>query len=659
MRTIAAIFFGALVILTPLFPAGAEDGQSLLIKTDSLWIKGVPGQVTVTVPADPAGAVSECALECGGRTFFAPCSAGAEVVFDNPSFASSGRHSIKVSAGPYRAEQGVRVIHGLVTLLPPLVAIGLALAFRQVLAALFISVWLGAFIFYEWNPIAAFARSVDAYIIPAMADYDQAAMLIFIIFMGGLIGMIAKSGGIQGIVDIIARRATSARSGQVSTFIMGMFVFFDDYANTIIVGTTMRPITDRLKISREKLSYIVDSTAAPLASIVPVSTWIGYEVGLIGSALEGIGADENAYMLFLESVLFRFYPIFALALVFIVAMTGRDFGPMARAEKRAREESKPLRDGAIPMASLDQRDMSPPEGKPRRWYNAIVPLAAMVAITFVGLWAHGKASLGPAGYAEVIEKSGQFGGLWMGIYVLGQVYSEASANIVLAWSSLAGCVIAAVMIVGQRILGLGECMQAWLRGVEGMVIAVVVLLLAWSLGAVMKDLHTAEYLTISLSGALSPKLLPALTFLIASGISFATGTSYGTMAILIPLAIPVANRLGLDAGLIAGGPELHLVLVGVVSSVLAGAVFGDHCSPISDTTIMSSMASSADHVDHVKTQLPYALLAGGLGILIGDIPTAYGLSPLVSIVLGLGAMVGFLYLFGKRAGDGAAGEDQT
>jgi Na+/H+ antiporter NhaC len=452
----------------------------------------------------------------------------------------------------------------------------------------------------------------------------------------------------------VAKRATSPRSGQIYTFLMGIFIFFDDYANTVIVGNTMRPITDRLRISREKLSYIVDATSAPVASIFPISTWIGYEVGLINKALEGIGSDQSGYMVFLRSVPFRFYPILALCLVFLIAVTGRDFGPMARAERRARLEGKPLRDGAMPLSGLDTRAVEPPPGKPRRWYNALVPLLSMLGITFGGLWVNGAGALGQAGYAEVVAKAQEFGVLWSRVYILGEVFSAASPNIVLAWASLGGCLITVLMVTTQRILTIGEAMQAWLKGVESMVIAIVILLLAWSLGQVCRDLHTAEYLTSSLAGALSPRLLPVIVSVLACAISFATGTSYGTMAILMPLVIPIGHRLSLDAGF--GPADQQLILVGVVSSVLAGAVFGDHCSPISDTTIMSSMASGADHIDHVRTQMPYALLPAALGMCLGDIPTAYGLPPAVSIVLSIALMIGFLYLFGTRVNSQASGQ---
>jgi len=640
--SLAAAMLVLFVFFTPSLLA-ADQASFVRPAFPGLMIKGVDFKARVDFDKKlPEG--TKCALSGPGIDRKVPCK-GKSVSFGELKFNETGRYRLGITAGGEFREVKIRVIHGLWTVLPPLLAIGLALLFRQVVAALWVSIWLGAFIIYDWRFFTAIARSVDHYIINAMADPDQAAMLVFIIFIGGMIGMIARSGGIQGIVEILAKRATSPRRAQVSTFFMGLFIFFDDYANTIIVGSSMRPITDRLKVSREKLSYLVDSTAAPVASIFPISTWIGYEVGLIDSALSSIGSTESGYMVFLESVLYRFYPILALALVVLIGLTGRDFGPMLRAEKRARK-GRPLRDGALPMASLESKKLDPPEGKPRRWINAVVPLAFVIGITFFGLWVNGKAALGSAGYERVVAESASYGAILAKVYILGQVYSEASPNIVLAWASLAGCIITAIMVTVQRIVSMGEAMNAWLSGVESMVIAIVVLLFAWSLGQVCEDLHTAEYLTTSLSGVLSPRVLPVLTFLLSCVISFSTGTSYGTMAILMPLVIPIGNELAAGAGFSAA--DTHVILVGSVSSVLAGAVFGDHCSPISDTTIMSSMATSSDHIDHVRTQIPYALLAGAAGVLLGDIPSAFGLSPLISIALGIVAMAVFLYVFGQK-----------
>lgn len=637
--------------------AFAAPAPTLVLHAPDLWVQGTPAEVTLEVKDLGPEQTIQVQLSGAGISPATLSRTGpGELVFSNLVFASRGRQELCARADGAEVRASLRIIHGFWTLLPPLLAIALALVFRQVLAALWVAIWLGAFIIYDWRPVTAVLRSIDHYLQNALAEPEDAAMLLFIIFMGGMIGMLSKSGGLQGVVELLARRATSARRGQLATWAMGWFIFFDDYANCILVGNTMRPITDRLRISREKLAYLVDTTAAPVASLVPISTWIGYEVGLINRALQSAGIDQSGYLVFLWSIPYRFYPFLSLFLVGIIALSRRDFGPMLTAERRARREGKVLRDGALPMASLEADLTEPPAGTPRRWFNAAVPLFAVIVLTGVGLWVNGVDHLGESGWKEVSARA-QALGFWTGkVYLAGMVLSEAAANTVLCWSSLAGCLITILLIVPQRILSLAEAMHAWLAGVKSMVIAIVVLLFAWSLGAVCADLHTAEFLTHALAGALSPRLLPVLVFLIACAISFATGTSYGTMAILMPLVIPIGHRLALEAGF--NPADQHLILVGVVSSVLAGAVFGDHCSPISDTTIMSSMAAACDHVDHVRTQLPYALLVALVGMLLGDIPTAYGMSPLLTLIGGSLVLFGVLRIFGRRVDETpAAGQE--
>lgn len=543
----------------------------------------------------------------------------------------SGVNIITFVSGDETEKKVIRALPGILTLLPPLLAIFLALATRQVLVSLLSSIWLGAFFIYDFNPLSALWRTVDKYLLESLADKDDAAMLLFIIFMGGCIGVISKSGGMQGVVKLLKPLATTARRTQLMAWLLGLFIFFDDYANTLIVGNTMRPISDSRRISREKLSYIVDSSSAPIASIALISTWIGLEVGLINDAFESINLNTNGYIVFVKSIPYRFYPLLTLVLGFLVVALNRDLGPMLTAERRARLTGKVVADGSTPLANLRDDIAIPPPGTPQRWYNALIPIAVVIVVTAIGLWYHGK---GQMSYEEF-----QSARPW-------QVFSAADANIVLCWSSLVGSIVAVLMVISQRILTLTQSMEAWLGGVQSMLIAIIVLLFAWSLGSICKELHTADYLTSLLMGKLSPRLLPVITFVLAAIISFATGTSYGTMGILIPLVVPITFRLCTGVNIM--GEELDLLLLGVVSSVLAGSIFGDHCSPISDTTIMSSMASSSDHVDHVKTQIPYAILVAIVGVAVGDIPTAYGFPVWASLIVGTIILVVFLLIFGKN-----------
>ena len=531
--------------------------------------------------------------------------------------------------------------YGWLSVVPPLVAIGLALIFKDVLISLFLGVFCGALIAYDWNPVAAFARSIDRFVAGALADPDHAKIVIFTTLLGGMVGLIGKSGGTRGIVERLARFATSSRRGQLVTWAMGVLVFFDDYANTLIVGSTMRPITDRLRVSREKLAYIVDSTAAPVASVMPISTWIGFEIGLIGTAIAGLGIGMNAYEVFLESIPYRFYPLLALVLGFTLAASGRDFGPMLRAERRAAATGELIAAGDTPLADFASPATEPPDGIPHRAINAVAPLLTMVAVTVAGLYASGVAALadegqGRADFARL--------GTW-----LREVFSAADPYSTLLWGSLAAVVVAAALPLAQRLLTVKEAMTGMAEGFRSMLLALVVLVLAWSIQSVCDDLGTADYLVGLTSGVISPQWLPALVFVISAAVAFATGTSWGAMGILVPLVIPISHGLSLAEGYAVGGESYLIVLLGTVSSVLAGTVWGDHCSPISDTTILSSIASGSDHIAHTRTQLPYALGIGALGLVLGDVPTAvFGISPWISLAAGTAVIVGGVLWLGGR-----------
>jgi len=589
---------------------GVADGDSILLETD---IDGLP--------------VDRRSLSTGEH----------ELVLDNVKLPS-GSHSLQLTAAGARAEASIRVIPAWLSILPPLVAIGLALITKEVLLSLFLGVFSGALFIYNWQPLTALARTIDHYVASAVADPNQAAILVFTTLLGGMVGLINKSGGTLGIVDKIRPFATSPQRGQFATWALGIMIFFDDYANTLIVGSTMRPITDRLRISREKLAYIVDSTAAPVASIFPISSWIGFEVGLIAAAFAVVDIPFNAYTTFVASIPYRFYPIFALVLGFTIAVTGRDFGPMLKAERRARKTGKLLADDAVPLANFNTDILEPPPGAPRRAINAIVPILAVIGITIAGMYSSGSSGLERADFGTT--------GAW-----LREVFGNADSIAALCWASLGGVILAFGLPLVQRIFTLREGVGAMVEGFKSIFLALIVLILAWSIGSVCSELQTAEFLVGLSQGVLSPHWFPVLIFLLSAAVSFATGSSWGTLGILMPLVVPIAHGLSIGAGLALGSDGYSAVLVGTISSVLAGSVWGDHCSPISDTTILSSTASGSDHIAHVRTQLPYALSMGVLGMLLGDIPTAYGMSPWISlVVVTVVIVVGVLWL-GRKVSD--------
>ncbi|MFO7916449.1 MAG: Na+/H+ antiporter NhaC family protein [Candidatus Krumholzibacteriales bacterium] len=546
----------------------------------------------------------------------------------------AGDHTLVISGGEQRTEVRVFTIHGLLAIIPPLVAIIFALIFRQVVIALLAGVWIGSFIISGYSPLFSLLNIIGYYIPHAVAGegagIDNISIIIFTLLLGGMVGITSRMGGMRGIVDNLSRFATSARRAQLMVWAMGMIIFFDDYTNTLIVGNSTRPLTDRLKISREKLSYIVDSTAAPITSLAVVTSWIGFQISLIGQTFESMGVDRNPLGTFLSSIPYSFYPILALVFVLLIIFSGRDYSFMYRAEKRARTTGKVSSDTASPASTIDSDNLDIADSATPSLINGIMPIAVVIAVSFTGLIWTGKSALAEAGVES---------------FSLFDAIMESDSFTALLWGSFSGCIVAAVLALSRRMLSLRETMDALVGGIKSMMPAMLILVLAWSIGMICSELHTADYLVHTLSESLSVKLLPLLVFILAVGISFSTGTSWGTLSILTPIVIPLTFGTAAAAGL--SGPEFNPILFASIAAILSGAVFGDHCSPISDTTIMSSMASGADHVDHVRTQLPYALTVGAVSIISGYLLIAAGASALVSLLISLALLLAAVMIFGK------------
>ncbi len=621
-------------------PAAAQAPAPPRVTAPEVVLSGVRFSLTLTSPED-AGASSYVLRAADGAELARGVLEPGETELPGLKVSSSSQLPLRLEAGAAAVPVEPRFLPGWVSVVPPLMAILLALLFREVVISLFAGVWLGAFLWTGLDPLAAVLRTVDSFALPEISDPDHAAIILFSLMIGGMVGVIGRNGGTLGIVERLAPYATSPRRGLLAAYVQGLAIFFDDYANTLIVGNTMRPVTDRLRVSREKLAYVVDSTSAPVASIMFVSTWVGYEISLIADGLDAAAvsvatrdpalsarlAEASAFSVFLDTIPYRFYPLLALVFVLGVILMRRDFGPMYRAELRAGTGGGLHRPDAALMADTAHGAFDPPERAPRRWWNAALPVLAVVGAVLFGLYASGLQSLGP------------------GDFPLRDIFGAANSFHVLLWASLVGSITSILLTLGQRILSVQEVMDAWIAGIRAMVLAMVILVLAWSLGHATELLGTAEYISSVLEGNVPVRLLPVIVFAVAAAVSFATGTSWGTMAILLPLVIPLAAGLSTASDLAMDGH--YTVLLGVVSSVLAGSIFGDHCSPISDTTVMSSMASACDHMDHVRTQLPYALAVAAVGMAVGDVPTAYGLSPWVSLVLGGVILLALLRFVGR------------
>ncbi len=573
-------------------------------------------------------------------------------------------HIARRNNGTYRVQH----IPLWLSLLPPLVAIALALIFKEVIISLFTGIWVGAFIAggMRLESLYYFVQSllevVQKYVVKALYDSGHLAIIVFSLLIGGMVAIISRNGGMGGIVLALSKYARSARSTQFITWLLGVAIFFDDYANTLIVGNTMRAATDRFRISREKLAYIVDSTAAPVAAIAFITTWIGAELGYIDDgiqSLEGFNAGLTPYAIFISSLKYSFYPVLTLLFMLMLIYTRRDFGPMYKAEHRARTTGKVSGKAGDDSVSSHIEELQPVKGAPLKWYNAFFPVLAVIIMTIFGLLDTGFAAiwseLSDEGLAPVSQSWGQVWGAMGPLFEgnapsffmkIGKVIGTADSYVALLWASLSGVILAIVLTLVGRIMSLADTIDTMSTGFKTMLPALMILTLAWSLALTTEELHTATFLTASLKNSLNPYWMPVITFVLAALISFSTGSSWSTMAILYPIAIPTTWAICQAQGV--EGTEL---LFNVIAVVLAASVLGDHCSPISDTTILSSLASDCNHIDHVRTQLPYALTVGAVSLLAGGVSTLLGGGWGISLLLFVASGV-LLFLiimrFGKR-----------
>lgn len=534
-------------------------------------------------------------------------------------------------------------LYGMLTLIPPVAAIVLAFITKDVILSLFLGVLSGTFLIgmVDQN-IAASAlfafTDLCSRMVKSMADTWNAGILLQVMCIGGLIALVTKSGGTKALALWLSKHADTPVLGQIYTWLMGIVIFFDDYANALIVGPIMRPLMDKFKISRAKFAFIIDATAAPITGIAVISTWVGVEISAIKEAYSQIGVENiNAFTVFVETIPYRFYNIFMIFFVVATAVMSREFGSMYRAEIASRGGKSGAADFKI--KNLEDQIFVPKEGVALRKLNAIIPLGAMIVLSVIGFYLNGYSSL--EGEALEAVKAAP-----LSFTSIRTAFSAADASVVLFQSALFSSIIAVVLGIAQKIYGVKEAIEVWVGGWKSMLNTVIILLFAWSLSSVIKELGTSRYLVELLSDATPRFALAIVIFVLSSFISFSTGTSFGTMGIVTPLAVPLAHAVGQKYGL--SGEEFHVFMCVNVSAVLTGAIFGDHCSPISDTTILSSMGAGCDHIEHVSTQMTYALVVCGISIVCGYLPAGFGLSVWGCLILGIAAIILLLRVVGKR-----------
>lgn len=480
--------------------------------------------------------------------------------------------------------------YGILSLVPPVIAIVLAIRTKQVFVSLLFGIWLGWVIIDDFNLWQGSFDTIQA-LVDVFQDPGNTRTIMFAALVGALIIFIQRSGGVAGFISLVNRlleKYEAKRKGsnriiiQLLAWATGLIIFVESSISVLTVGALYRPIFDRLGISREKLAYIADSSSAPSSILIPFNGWGAFIMGLL--AAQGF---SDPFRTMFRAMAYNFYPIFALLLVVVLILTRRDFGPMAKAERRAREEGKLMNDDAQPMVADELTEVAVKEGVPAKAYNMVVPIAIMVIMMPVML-----AYTGWATAAEQLPEATWFRRM---LFAIGQGSGSTSVLIAVLSSILCSMLFYAI----QGIMGLKEMVDLTLKGISGMMPLALLMLLAFAIGAVCREMGTGQYVADVAKAWLSPRLVPFIVFLVSSFIAFSTGTSWGTFAIMIAIAVPMAQGMGANEYI-------------AIAAALGGGVFGDHCSPISDTTILSSMASASDHIDHVKTQLPYALAMGVL-----------------------------------------------
>ncbi|MEZ4771700.1 MAG: Na+/H+ antiporter NhaC family protein [Bacteroidia bacterium] len=654
-KVIIFLFLASSFFLTPIFAQESIfSDKNVSVEGPEYFRKDHPGNILITL-SDSLALRKEVEVSVEGKTLILPVNEGV-VTFEYTPTEVKEKLSVRVGDYETSLETEVAAFPLWLSILPPLIAIIMALIFREVIVSLFIGIFFGAAVlgYYQSGSVAGifsgFLDVVGEYVISSITDPDHVSIIVFSMLIGGMVAVISRNGGMQGIVNIISKFAKTAVTGQFATWLLGLVIFFDDYANSLVVGNTMRSVTDRLKVSREKLSYIVDSTAAPVSALAFITTWIGAELGYIEdgiSQLHNFPEGLSPYSIFLNSVPYAFYPILTLVFMLFIIFSRRDFGPMYKAEVRARTTGRVSlgRSGnqenseAAEEVEEELRHFQPLEGIRPRAFNAVIPVIVLVGGVLAGLLY--------TGYSQEVWSDTELSF----VRKLSQTIGNSNSYAALIWASLSAVTVAMIMTLGQRMMKLPDAVETMVHGFKAMMGAIMILIMAWSLQGITNHMHTADFVISQLGNSLSPVWIPAITFVLAALISFSTGSSWSTMAILYPLMIPLTWQISVNTGM---EPAAALpIFYNMVASLLAGSVLGDHCSPISDTTILSSLACSCNHVDHVRTQLTYALTVGGVGTLLGIIPSAFGLPNALSFILSAGVLFAVVRFVGKPVPEAA------
>ncbi|OYR46066.1 Na+/H+ antiporter NhaC family protein [Halorubrum sp. Hd13] len=522
---------------------------------------------------------------------------------------------------------------GALSVAPPLLAIVLAVITRKAVLSLFLGIWSGAVIVTGGLGIV----QTFEWIVAAVSDEFQATILVFTLLLGSGVAMVWNLGGTAAVRDWALDRLDSQRQAGLVAWGLGIVLFFDDYANTAIVGSAMKDVSDRLRISREKLSYIVDSTAAPVATL-GISSWVAFQLSLIAEGYDSAGVAAanrpGTFEVFVSSIPFNMYAILAIVMVLLIVGSGRDYGEMLTAEHRSWTAGKVTRDEAVPMQDVAGELGDPPASTPRL-ANFFVPVAVLIAVTIgTALWSGEFSPVGFGGDLLAVELGAAGGRLW-------DAALNASYEVALMIGSFA--MVASGFVLGRAydIFGVGDATEYTIDGFGIMLTAASILVLAWGIGEAIDALGTGAYVANVAVGSVSASLLPALVFVVAGLIAFSTGTSWGTMGIVTPIAIPIAWEIS------GGGAAGHTLVAAMVGVIFSGAIFGDHSSPISDTTVLSATFTGADLIDHVRTQIYYAVTVAAVVVLLLVVWGVTRVTPLALLPFGALLLAGLVYLLSE------------
>ena len=515
--------------------------------------------------------------------------------------------------------------YGFLAVVPPLLTIVLAIITKEVLMSLFIGVFTGCMILASWNPINAMVKMIDLFI----GTYDEAGVLtpgavtnpwnmqvlMIIILLGGLIGLMTRSGGSAAFGALLGSKIKTRKGAQGTTWLIGMLIFFDDYFNALTNGAIMRPISDRYGVSREKLSYILDSTAVGICLIVPLSSWVAFICSLIADSYAQAGITGDPFKVFLTAIPYNYYAWLSLSMVLVVVYFNLDFGPMAKAEKRTKETGR-LCDKTFSGGGADDDDYSTIEQANGKPVDLLAPILLLIACSLIFM-------LFTGGFFETFD--------------LMDAVNNMNGMLAITYAFSIAVVFAIIFYKIRGLSKVTESIGAFITGTKAIIYVLLLLAFAWAIGGVGTELDTAGYMVQIFQGNVPAFLTPVFIFIIACVMTFSTGATWGTYAIMIPLAVPL-------------GVAMDVSTLACITAVIGGGGFGNHCSPLADTAILSSAAANIRHIDHIKTQIPYSCTCAGVAC-VGYIISGFVDNWFIPMLVVFGLFVVVVFILNKIFGE--------